>query len=53
MGAQLQKLGVHEGLAETQQKGNEEQARLARERVIKNICLTLKNYKRWAWATLK
>ena len=31
-GRTVTKLGVHEGLAETQQKGNEEQARLARER---------------------
>ncbi len=31
-GRTITKLGVHEGLAETQQKGNEEQARLARER---------------------
>ena len=36
-GRTVTKLGVHEGLAETQQKGNEEQARLARER-DKNIC---------------
>ena len=31
-GRTVTKLGVHEGLAETQQKGNDEQARLARER---------------------
>lgn len=31
-GRTITKLGVHEGLAETQQKGNDEQARLARER---------------------
>jgi len=31
-GRTVKKLGIHEGLSETQQKGNEEQARLARER---------------------
>jgi DNA invertase Pin-like site-specific DNA recombinase len=31
-GRTVTKLGVHKGLTETQQKGNEEQARLARER---------------------